>query len=153
MFNMKSLTTAVFLSLGIQYSTAAAVSVKSIALTNQPVEKATSQDSLIAAENFDCADEILAIVDIENADESAEELTYTWVNPSENNQEQYSVIVMTRDGQGTGLGNIKFHKGPGAEIFNFINPAMSLEVFIGEWELQISSRGKTIARKKFEVLC
>lgn len=142
---------------------AAMVSTQAIAeteTTNYAIELGVGSGEYDASKfkvkkgSFDCGDQILARVKVTGAEQGILEPTVEWVGPDGKTQEKVTLMAgVNRDGTGEFLSFIQFRKGQGASLFSFIEPSMSLESFIGSWEIKILLNGHTVSKSDFEVIC
>ena len=129
-----------------------------------PVMAATSLDAFVTSsiENgvpvsslsneFNCADKIFAVIDIQGLRNGEHTLNVDWIDPSGKRQEQ-TTYSFHRAGSIRITVWLKLHPPRGASLLSAFNPALGMGHFIGRWEIRMRVDQSTLVQKWFSVLC
>ena len=104
-----------------------------------------------ASARFGCNDKIFAQIAMSELAPGAHRLEVDWIDPTGKTREH---IDYPFNGSGTTRLKIwlKLHPPKGSGIFSFINPAMGMDDFIGNWRLFIKVDDAAL-ETQFEVVC
>ncbi|MEC8889247.1 MAG: hypothetical protein VYD76_07840 [Pseudomonadota bacterium] len=129
-----------------------------------PVIAATSLDAFVTSsiENgvpvsslsneFNCADKIFSVIDIQGLRNGEHTLNVDWIDPSGKRREQ-TTYSFHRAGSIRITVWLKLHPPRGATLLSAFNPALGMGEFIGRWEIRMRVDQSPLAQKWFSVLC
>ena len=129
-----------------------------------PAKAATSLDAFVTSsiENgvpvsslsneFNCADKIFSVIDIQGLRNGEHTLNVDWIDPSGKRREQ-TTYSFHRAGSIRITVWLKLHPPRGATLLSAFNPALGMGEFIGRWEIRMRVDQSPLAQKWFSVLC
>ena len=129
-----------------------------------PVMAATSLDAFVTStfengvpvsslsDEFNCADKIFSVIDIQGLRNGEHTLNVDWIDPSGKRREQ-TTYSFHRAGSIRITVWLKLHPPRGATLLSAFNPALGMGEFIGRWEIRMRVDQSPLAQKWFSVLC
>lgn len=109
---------------------------------------------VITHENqFDCSDQIFAIISARDLADKPVEVTVVWKNPAAEIQETTPVNLFPVEGKALGWAWLKLHKPNGAAMLSFLDNSIGMDGFIGDWRVEVLIDNDRVARQTFNVLC
>ena len=102
---------------------------------------------------FDCSNQIYAIVNAKNLDDQPVQATVVWKNPAGDIQEKTPVNLYPVEGKALGWAWIKLHKSTGASLLSFMDDSIGMDEFIGDWQIELLIDDKKVTDNSFNVLC
>ena len=101
---------------------------------------------------FNCADKIFSVIDIEGLRNGEHTLNVDWIDPSGTRREQ-TTHTFHRAGSIRITVWLKLHPPAGAALLSAFNPALGMGEFIGRWEIRMRVDQSPVTRTWFSVLC
>ena len=129
-----------------------------------PAKAATSLDAFVTnsiangvpilspSDEFNCADKIYSLIDIQGLHNGQHILNVDWIDPSGNRREQ-TTYSFHRAGSIRITVWLKLHPPMGATLMSAFNPAWGMGEFIGRWEIRMRVDQSPVTQKWFSVLC
>ena len=102
---------------------------------------------------FDCSNQIYAIVNASNLPDEPINSTIIWRNPANEIQEKTPVTLYPVDGKAFGWAWLKLHKTTGAALLSFIDDSIGMDEFIGDWQIELLVNNERVVKQSFNVLC
>jgi hypothetical protein len=104
------------------------------------------------SDEFDCADKIFSVIDIQGLRNGEHTLNVDWIDPSGKRREQ-TTYSFHRAGSIRITVWLKLNLPKGATLLSAFNPALGMGEFIGRWEIRMWVDQSPVAQKWFSVLC
>ncbi len=104
---------------------------------------------------FDCGDQIYAVVALDSQQEGEHQLDWVWRRPDRKIAERSTYQWLSRgDPQLINVARwIHFRQGRGTSMVGLFDPAFGYESYIGEWQLELLLDHQPLIQKSFSVLC
>ena len=120
------------------------------AFVTSTIENGVPVSSL--SDEFNCADKIFSVIDIQGLRNGEHTLNVDWIDPSGKRREQ-TTYSFHRAGSIRITVWLKLHPPRGATLLSAFNPALGMGDFIGRWEIRMHVDQSALAQKWFSVLC
>ena len=129
-----------------------------------PVMAATSLDAFVTSSigngvpvpslsnEFNCADKIFSVIDIQGLRNGEHTLNVDWIDPSGKRREQ-TTYSFHRAGNVRITVWLKLHPPKGSTLLSAFNPALGMGEVIGRWEIRMRVDQSPLAQQWFSVLC
>ena len=120
------------------------------AFVTRTIENGVPISSL--SDEFNCADKIFAVIDIQGLRNGEHTLNVDWIDPSGKRREQ-TTYNFHRAGHIRITVWLKLRPPRGAALLSAFNPALGMGEFIGRWEIRMRVDQSPVTQKWFSVLC
>ena len=104
------------------------------------------------SDEFNCADKIFSVIDIEGLHNGEHSLYVDWIDPSGRRREQ-TIYSFHRAGNIRIMVWLKLHPPTGATLLSAFNPAFGMGEFICRWKIKMRVDQSPVTQKWFSVVC
>jgi len=96
---------------------------------------------------------VFAVIEFENYPTKLHQIEVEWKDPFGKVREQNDFKYFITGVQAFAWASLKLHRGTGAGLLQWINPAAGMEEFIGEWTVDVKVGDIIQETVTFDVLC
>ena len=106
-----------------------------------------------AQATFNCDDKIYSVINFQNYETAMYDIRVVWTDPFDKEREVTEFPYFVNSDNIYAWSSLSLHRGVGAGMLQWINPAAGMEEFIGEWRIRVFINNQSTAEGTFEVLC
>jgi len=103
--------------------------------------------------NFSCEDKVFTVIEFNHYPAKLHQVIVEWKDPLGEVRERNDFKYFITGEQAFAWASLKLHRGAGAGLLQWINPAAGMEEFIGEWTVSVTVGDIIKETLNFEVLC
>lgn len=112
-----------------------------------------NEGDTIAQETFNCDDKIYAVINFQRYETAMYDIRVNWIDPLDKEREVTDFPYFVNSDNIYAWSSLSLHRGAGAGMLQWINPAAGMEEFIGEWKIRVYINNEFTKEENFEIVC